>query len=391
MSEHVIGIRPTVLKWARERAGYSLADVARAMNKDVTVIESWEQEEGPEAPTYVQLEKLAYQLYKRPLATFFLPEPPQEPDLKKSFRTLPDSEVEALSVDTRFALRYARSMQLALKELTNGVNSSERKIFRDITLGRKSNINQLAAQVRQYLGVSLSDQTNWRSAEDALKIWREYIEQVGIFVFKRSFKQKDVSGFCLLDSEFPIIYLNNSTAKTRQIFTLFHELAHILIQVNGITKLDDRYINDLPKDKKDIEVTCNSFAAEFLVPSQDFDRRIRNVKVDDASFSSLADFYKVSREVIVRKFLDRGLVDQKYYEAKAAQWVKEYLEGKPESEGGNCYRTQATYLGNKYLGLVFGQYYQGRLSIERAAEYLGVKTTSIAGLEHIFAGKARPA
>lgn len=391
MSEHVIGIRPTVLKWARERAGYSLADVARAMNKDVTVIESWEQEEGPEAPTYVQLEKLAYQLYKRPLATFFLPEPPQEPDLKKSFRTLPDSEVEALSADTRFALRYARSMQLALAELTNGVNPSERKIFRDITLGRRSNINQVAAQVRQYLGVSLSDQTNWRSAEDALKIWREHIEQVGVFVFKRSFKQKDVSGFCLLDSEFPIIYLNNSTAKTRQIFTLFHELAHILIQVNGITKLDDRYINSLPKDKKDIEVTCNSFAAEFLVPSEDFDRRIRKVKVDDASVSSLADLYKVSREVIVRKFLDRGLVDRKYYEAKAAQWVKEYLEGKPESEGGNYYRTQATYLGNKYLGLVFGQYYQGRLSIERTAEYLGVKTTSVAGLEHVFAGKARPA
>ena len=56
MSEPVIGIQPKVLKWARERARYSLAHVARAMSKDVEVIEAWE--EGPDAPTYVQLEKL---------------------------------------------------------------------------------------------------------------------------------------------------------------------------------------------------------------------------------------------------------------------------------------------------------------------------------------------
>ena len=386
MSEHVIGIQPQVLKWARERAGYSLDEVARAMNKEVAVVEAWE--EGPDTPTYVQLEKLAYQIYKRPLATFFLPEPPPEPDLKKSFRTLPEFEIETLSADTRFALRYARSMQLSLTELTNGVNPSERKIFQDITLSKKSNINHVAAQVRHYLGVSLSDQTSWDSAEEALKFWREHVEQVGMFVFKRSFKQKDVSGFCLLDNTFPIIYLNNSTAKTRQIFTLFHELAHILIQVNGITKLDDGYIDDLPKNERDIEVTCNRFAAEFLVPSRDFVQRIHNADFDDATISSLADFYKVSREVILRKFLERGLVSRHSYEAKAKKWAKEYLTSKPESSGGNYYRTQATYLGNKYLGLVFGQYYHGRLSIEQAAEYLGVKTTSVSGLEQVFTSKA---
>jgi len=388
MSEHAIGIQPKVLKWARERAGHSLADVARAMNKSVEVIEAWEK--GLDAPTYVQLEKLAYQLYKRPLATFFLPQPPQEPDMRKSFRTLPDFEFNALSADTRYALRCGRSMQLALAELTNGANPSENKIFEDLKLGRRANVVQVAAQVRQYLDVSLEDQTSWSSADAALKSWRERVEDVGIFVFKRSLEQRDVSGFCLLDDEFPIIYLNNSTAKTRQIFTLFHELAHILIHVNGITKLDDRYINALPKDEKEIETACNAFAGELLVPSSDFDRRIRAFTVDDNSVSALAEAYKVSREVILRKLLDRGMIDHKYYEAKAGQWAKEYLAGKAESGGGNYYRTQAAYLGNKYLGLVFGQYYQGRLSIERLAEYLGVKTTSVAGLEHIFADKAMP-
>jgi Zn-dependent peptidase ImmA (M78 family) len=386
MSEQVTGLQGEVLKWAREQAGYGLRDVAEAMKKDVSVIEAWEK--GTAAPTYGQLEKLAYQLYKRPLAIFFFPSPPQEPDLKKSFRTLPDFEIDALSADTRYALRYARAMQLAVAELNEGVNRSERKIFADLKLSLSGNIAQEVAKVRQYLGITLEKQISWRSAETALGFWREVVEDVGIFVFKRSFKQKDVSGFCLYSQEFPLIYLNNSTAKTRQIFSLFHELAHILFHVNGVTKTDDRYIEALPKKERSIEIACNRFAAEFLVPSADFERRMVNVTTNDAAISSLADIYKVSREVILRKLLERGLVSREVYEAKATEWSDDYLEAQKESEGGNYYRTQAAYLGTKYLGLVFGKYYQGHLTLEQAADYLGVKTKSVAGLEHVFMSKA---
>jgi len=390
MSEHVAGIQHSVLKWAREQAGLSPQDVADAMNREVGIIEAWES--GRAAPTYVQLEKLAYQVFKRPVAIFFFPTPPPEPDLKKSFRTLPDFEIKAMSADTRYALRYGRSMQLALAELNDGINPAERKLFAQIKLTPKSNISQTAFQIRRYLGINLEDQTHWGNSDEALKSWRDRIEGLGIFVFKRSFKQKEISGFCLIDKEFPIIYLNNSTSKTRQIFTLFHELAHILSHVNGITKENDRYIYSLPKHEKETEVMCNTFAAEFLVPSSDFNTRIRSISsMDDASICALANLYKVSREVILRRLLDRGLVDQDFYETRAAKWTKEYLESKSESGGGSYYRTQAAYLGNKYLGLVFGKYYQGRLTMEQVADYLGVRTKSVAGLEQVFTGKAIPA
>ncbi len=387
MTSRVVGVQSTVLKWARERAGYSLDDIALAMGKDVAVIEAWEK--GKDAPTYVQLEKLAYQFYKRPIALFFFPEPPSELDLKKSFRTLPDFEIDALATDTRYALRYAQAMQLSLRELNESVNPAQHKIFFDIRLDRRANINQIAVRVREYLGTSLDDQIRWKSAEDALKAWREKIEEVGVFVFKRAFKQEDISGFCLLDVEFPVIYLNNSNAKTRQTFSLFHELAHILFQINGISKWDDRYVEYLPESERRIEEFCNRFAGEFLVPSKDFDMQIRGLNADDASMEALASRYKVSREVILRKFLDRGLVDRTYYESKAAQWTKEYLEAKeiPELSGGDYFKTQATYLGNKYLGLVFGKYFQGRLSLEQVADYLGVKTKSVSGLEHVYMSK----
>ena len=77
MAEYIQGINPTIIKWARERSGYTLQEVAKSLNRDVATISNWES--GAAAPTYIQLEKLADK-YKRPVAMFFFPEPPHETD-----------------------------------------------------------------------------------------------------------------------------------------------------------------------------------------------------------------------------------------------------------------------------------------------------------------------
>jgi len=38
-----------------------------------------------------------------------------------------------------------------------------------------------------------------------------------------------------------------------------------------------------------------------------------------------------------------------------------------------------------------GKYYQGRLTIEQVADYLGVKSKSVAGLEEVYINTAVPA
>ncbi len=78
----------------------------------------------------------------------------------------------------------------------------------------------------------------WRNIDEALKEWRQAIYRVGIFVFKDAFREERFSGFSLYDDVFPIIYVNNSAAKPRQIFTLFHELGHLLFHTSGIDPLD---------------------------------------------------------------------------------------------------------------------------------------------------------
>jgi Zn-dependent peptidase ImmA (M78 family) len=378
MSRQVVGLNPVVLTWARVRAGLSIDDVAITMKKDPDAIESWE--DGSSAPTYVQLEKLAYTIFKRPIAIFFFPEPPDEPDPTGSFRTLPDFEIENLSPHTRFMLRKARSLQLSLYELSGGENPSAKRIFEAMRFRPNVNVAHAAGSVREFLGIPLETQQRWRDARSAFEKWRSGLESVGVFVFKDAFKQTEVSGFCLLDDRFPIICVNNKTSFSRQCFTLFHELAHILSGTYGITIRDDSYIDSLTGSSRSIEIFCNHFAAEFLVPNSDFTRHIRGSVPDDDTVEELATLYSVSREVILRKLLDRGLVSPEVYQTRSRSYMKDYLRHARES-GGNYYATQAAYLGRAYLKLAYGKYYGGECSIEQLADHLNVKTASISELE----------
>jgi Zn-dependent peptidase ImmA (M78 family)/transcriptional regulator with XRE-family HTH domain len=369
MAEKLTGVNPKILKWARERARYSLESVAEKFKK----IEKWET--GEDFPTYAQLEQLA-SVYKRPIALFFFPEPPIETDEQQEFRTLPAFEIENLETDTIFALREAKAMQLSLREINDSINPSVKKIFREISLDVNDNLTSVTQQVREYLNVTLSEQISWPDNDVALKNWRNHIEATGIFVFKRSFKQKEISGFCLVDAEFPIIYLNNSTVKARQIFTIFHELAHILLHINGITKADDNYIDSLQGENQKIEIFCNKFAAEFLLPADDFTRIARQEDIDDRFIEKISTQYKVSREVVLRKLLEGGWLSPSEYKNKIANWLKDYEKRTTNTEkkaGGNYYATQATYLGENYLRLVFNKYYQGKYDIERVTDYLNLK------------------
>ncbi len=383
MGDKLTGVNPNIIQWARERARYSLESVAVKFKKDVSVIEKWES--GEDFPTYSQLEKLA-EIYKRPLALFFFPEPPLEAEEKQEFRTLPDFEIENLAADTIYALRQAKAMQLSLQEINNGINPSTKKIFQDIAVSSSDDLRILAEQIRNYLNVTLEEQLTWNDRETALKKWRSAVEEAGIFIFKRSFKQREISGFCLIDIEFPIIYINNSTEKSRQIFTIFHELAHILLQTNGITKSDDRYINSLQGENKYIEIFCNKFAAEFLLPNHVFSEIIRETIVNvndndnDKIISKISSDYKVSREVVLRKLLDNNLISQKEYTLKVNEWYSEQVgksQDKNKKSGGNPYANQATYLGENYLKLVFNKYYQGQYDIERVADYLNIKKVAM--------------
>ena len=382
-----IPVNPDVLRWARETLRLSQGEVARRMKKNVSDIEAWER--GEASPTYIQLESLAYDIYKRPVALFFFPEVPEEDAVEQSFRTLPEQELQRVPSRILYLLRRARVFQLNLAELYDGVNPASRQILRELDFAPSVDVSEMAEQVRAYLGNDLAEQQSWDDADDALKRWRTVLEDHGVFVFKDSFNppgkkkvdgvESTFSGFCLYDTDFPVIYVNNNKAKNRQIFTLFHELAHLLMHTGGVDTRQDDYIEYLTGDNRRIEVLCNQFAAEFLVPSGDFRARLAGKPIHDRAIAGFAELYGVSRETILRRLLDWGRVSQQEYEEKTRKWRSERKQR--GGSGGDYYLNRGAYLGEKYIEAVFGNYHRGRISIEQAADYLGENTRNVSGVE----------
>jgi Zn-dependent peptidase ImmA (M78 family) len=378
------GVQPNVLRWARESHGYSIDAVAERFDKDPAIIEAWES--GDAAPTYAQLERLAYEVYHRPLAMFFFPEPPEEPTPQQAFRSLPNTELSKLEPSTRYQIRLGQALQTSVKELHDQQNPNPKPIFKAIKLALEKAIPAQAKEVRAFLNIELRTQITWRNDEVALKAWRDAIENAGIYVFKNSFKQKSISGFCLLDPEFPIIYLNNTTTKTRQIFSLLHELAHVLLQTNTVSSFDlpDSQSNEYAK----IERFCNAFAAELLMPSTDFNEQIRDAETfSDWVVENLSARYGVSREAVLRRLLDLERVSPEYYNRKAEEWKNQVKAG----GGGNVHNNRVAYLGERFLQLVFDKYSQGAITLDQTAQHLGVKAKHVAQLNEILSRRSADA
>ncbi|OIR24555.1 ImmA/IrrE family metallo-endopeptidase [Bathymodiolus thermophilus thioautotrophic gill symbiont] len=379
------GINPIILIWARKQSGFSLGEVAIYFKKEPRFIQDWEN--GTSSPSFPQLEKLANK-YKRPTALFFFPEIPEETLISQSFRTLPKQEVEYIQPHLRHIIRKAKVMQINLSELNNGINPVEKKILNLINIKNKS-INEVAKELRLLLDISLETQSTYKKPKLAFKAWRNVLEKYGIFVFKDSFKDEGFSGFCLYDEVFPVIYINNSLPPSRQVFTLFHELAHLLFGIDGIEMLSNNqdYHNKLSETNKKIEVFCNAFSSKFLVPDAAFDQYLDN-EVNDTSLEDIAKQFVVSREVILRKFLDNQKITTDFYTKKVRQWKDEYeldkKQNRSQSTGGNPNYTKRAYLGENYMELAFSQYYNNNISIRQLADYLDVKPWRIPTMESLI-------
>ena len=373
-------VTPSILKWARETIGYSeewAAEKIKAKKVTFHTVKQWEL--GSAQPTYPQLKKLA-ELYKRPVAIFFFPKPPQEDPIKEDFRsTLPSDDAEKISPPLRYLVRQAKARQIDLDELQG--ETASRGTIKDLRAEKQECPEAMAECIRDRLGISVNEQVGWDNPENALKKWRAALEAFGIWIFKDAFRDDDYSGFCIYDEKFPVIYINNSHSKQRQIFTLFHELGHLLSGHAGVAFRSEPKFGGKHQEE---EVFCNAFSAAFLVPKDVINQWAP--LPDDETIDKLAKKYKVSFDVILRRFLDKRLISKEDYYGRVRERQRRYdksKKGKP-SVGGDYYLTQKAYLGEKYIELAFKQYYRQRIDQHQLADYLGIKLSSVKSFEDVF-------
>jgi len=379
-NNQIIKIKPSILIWARESLGLTVAEVAAKFDKDRDVVQQWEN--GKTSPTLAQLEKLAYSIYKRPLAVFFLPEPPKESTPKEDFRTLPQQEIRNLSPELRLIIRKAKHHQLVLKQINDGKNSATKPIHSEFQFKLTNNPIKSADKVRGYLGINKRLHQEFKNSEEAFKYYRNIIELNGVFVFQ--YPLTGARGFSLMDKEFPVIVLNSGDTFNGKLFTLFHELCHILFNTGGVFR--DINTEQLKQRPDKIEVFCNQFASEVLLPGDELLREPailenKGKEWSDAALESVANIYKVSKEVILRKLLDLGKTTKAFYLNARNRWNKKYNDEqdmKIKQEGGPAYHVaNLSHLGKNFVTQVLNNYHSGKLSETQVADFLNIKLNRI--------------
>ncbi len=370
-------VNPRIITWARERCGFSIEEFAAKVKREPDEVRKWEA--GEKAPAYSTLEALAYRHLKIPLAVFFFPEPPAIDDPVANFRRLPEFEIERLSADTRDKIRLAQCYQNSLFELLANPISTP---IHHRCFANPSSLPNLASKIRSFLGITLDMQFGFNRMDTAFKAWRHVLEESGIFTFKDSFQDRFISGFCLLSKEFPVIMVNNSNAFARQIFTLAHELGHILLGLHGVTDIDESYFDHLSPSDRRAEIACNRFAANLLVPRQAFLSEFEGLPADDPEIiSKIATRFSVSREVILRRLLDESIIDSTLYSNMASRWNRDYLRHKKDITGGNWYLTKLSYLGEGFTQLALESHHRGKLPMSELASHLNIKARNIPRLQ----------
>ena len=384
----VQNINPPILKWARQRKNYELAEVVRKLRiKSEEILTDWET--GEKAPTYPQLEKLA-DCYEVPIAVFFFPEPPKVEDAAASLRSVPDFDLDSISPYMMNIIHRVQAAQMALKELNDGVNPVSNPLHKSLGLPANGDIESLASELRSenFLNISLEKQQRWGTDIDALWAWRDAIEGQGIFVFRWPFKSKHLSGFCLYHEEFPVICLNSQESKRRQIFTMIHELAHLLHGESSVM-LDKDGLEI--REVQETEHYFDHIAGAVLVPKDDLRKQISRDNIHDKNFYiQQARRYKVSPSMFLVRCSLTGSIPYRVFADMKEFLLTSYSEagrGHTQGGGGNYYSNQISYWGKAFLHNVLQARYQNKIGEYETADILNMKIKNVENLEWYLVNK----
>lgn len=254
-----VEITPAVLKWAIDSSGYSHADLAVAVGVDEATLADWLSKK--QKPGTTQLRRLASKLHRQ-VAVFLLPRPPKEQALWVQFRhPLGAERGRALTPDERRFLRRAKRLQSAESWLAQALER-ERPDITPVLLSAR--VEDVARLWRERLAVPVESQAGWRSASTAFDAWRAAVESIGVTVFQFSMGTEACRGFSLWDEWAPTIAVNTAWTDEARIFSLFHELGHLLTRTDSACAAAPI----VSRAGDSTERWCEEFAATLLLPAQ---------------------------------------------------------------------------------------------------------------------------
>ena len=381
-------VEPEILRWARETAGYDLAEAARRIQLNATNAGSGADrlaalEAGDGEPSTTLLNRMAKQ-YRRPLLTFYLPQAPRKADVGQDFRTLPEQGDPANTLLDAL-LRDIKARQALVRELLED-DDDTREVGFVASRQPADGIAAIAETVAEGIGFDRAIYRAAQTREAAFAYLRARAELAGVYVllagslgsWQTAIEVSIFRGFAIADRIAPFVVVNDQDAKSAWSFTLLHELAHLCIGATGVS--------GGTMAAAGIERLCNEVAAAILVDNAEIaGLDIENIgpTIDEA-----ANQWRVSRSLVAYRLRLAGRITEARWRELTDGFRQEWLAMRAneraasrEREGGpNYYTIRRHRIGAALLSLVKRGIREGAVTPVRAAKMLGVKPMAVYSL-----------
>jgi Zn-dependent peptidase ImmA (M78 family) len=310
-----------------------------------------------------------------PFGYFFLPEPPEERIPIPDLRTLRNQEVRHPSPDLLDTIHAMLRRQAWLRDDRLECEFEPMEFAGSARLMDEA--EAIGREMRRVLGLDDGWAREIRTWQEAVGELRRCIEQLGVMavingvVGNNTHRKLDVEefrGFALYDAHAPLIFVNGADAKSAQMFTLAHELAHIWL---GESALTDSGL--LSRPSQSIESWCDRAAAELLLPAHELKAHWAGARNEESPFKVIAKSFKVSPIVAGRRALDLRLVDRETFFNFYREYTAKERKQSPAGTGGDFYNNQNTRVGEMFATQVIRAAKGGRLSFRQAYDLTGLR------------------
>ncbi|MBA4410399.1 MAG: XRE family transcriptional regulator [Bacteroidota bacterium] len=373
MKENInIAVNHDVLVWAREALALNRTNATEKTG--ISAKRLSQLEEGEKQPTLDELKELS-KAYKRTIATLLLTEPPKEKPLPTDRRTIESKDIGFFHEKTILAIRKARALVVSLVELKQDAGIAIPKFQYKALI--QDDARSIANKLRKEL--NLDEIRQFENINYALEAYIEKVESIGVAVFQLRLTQDQLRGFSMVDEVVPIIGIKGGGEQaTAKIFTLFHELGHILLNDGGLCDLSE-------KTNQQIEKWCNAFAAEMLIPTSELlqmNRVIEQKSIGEKIWAKkdlieLGNHFHVGPLAVLRSLLEKNLTTPAFYNDRHQAWNKPSFGRSKIHEGRNSAKETIKEKGKTYVSLAFSAFDQNRIDLKDLSDFLGVKLSYI--------------
>lgn len=251
--------------------------------------------------TYKHLSQIAEKLYI-PFGYLFLDELPKEnakiPELRRKNLDLPISHILKESIkNSEYKQMWYRDYLISIGEKENFIR-------------KYSNKYDIIKYIKQLTHFELLPKDPYKAIQKLINSLQS--NNFLVFVASSINRKKntkiaidDCRGYCLYDSYAPVIFLNNEDSYRGKIFTILHELAHILYGKNGIITNKNQHSK--------MEKFCNDIASEILIPQKFILEKWNKNLIINENIEFIEKGCLASREAIATKAINLKIISKKEY------------------------------------------------------------------------------